>query len=73
MTVKKLATIGNSFGVIIDRPMLRLAGIDPGANVAISVEDGAVIVRLAPTGRPRTRRGDRLAPDPITLDKSVRT
>ncbi len=73
MTVKKLATIGNSFGVIIDRPMLRQAGIDPGANVAISVEEGAVIVRLAPNGTTRTRRGDRTPSQTVTLDKSSRT
>ncbi len=69
MTVKKLATIGNSFGVIIDRPMLRKAGIDPGANVAISVENGAVIVRLAANGTSRTRRGERLEAAVNSLEK----
>lgn len=59
MTVKKLATIGNSYGVIIDRPMLKQAGIQPGAHVAISVEEGAVVIRVAPRGSTRTRRGER--------------
>ena len=73
MTVKKLATIGNSFGVIIDRPMLRRAGIDPGANVAISVEDGAVIVRPAAIGQSRTRRGGRPALLDGSLQKSAKS
>ncbi len=55
MTVKKLASIGNSFGVIIDRPMLVKAGITPGTHIALSVEDGAVVVRAAPAGAQRTR------------------
>lgn len=43
--IKKLATIGNSYGVIIDRPLLREAGIGPQAKIELTVENGAVVVR----------------------------
>ncbi len=47
--VKKLATIGNSYGVIIDRPLLREAGIVPHTKVELTVENGAVVVRPVQT------------------------
>lgn len=43
--IKKLAAIGNSYGVIIDRPLLREAGIGPQEKVEVTVENGAVMVR----------------------------
>ncbi len=57
--IKKLAAIGNSYGVIIDRPLLREAGIAPDAAVELMVEDGAVIIRLAPPEAKRARRAPR--------------
>ncbi len=46
--IKKLATIGNSYGVIIDRVLLREAGILPKSKIELTVLDGAVVVRPAP-------------------------
>ncbi|MEY3011716.1 MAG: hypothetical protein RIT45_451 [Pseudomonadota bacterium] len=60
--IKKLAAIGNSYGVIIDRPLLREAGIEPDAAVELMVEDGAVIIRLAPPEAKRARRTPRRRP-----------
>lgn len=57
--IKKLAAIGNSYGVIIDRPLLREAGISPDAEIELLVEAGAVIVRPAPPDAARPRRTPR--------------
>jgi len=54
--IKKLATIGNSFGVIIDRPLLREAGIEPESRIELIVEGGSVIIRAAPPGARKPRR-----------------
>ena len=54
--IKKLATIGNSFGVIIDRPLLREAGIEPESRIELIVEGGSVIIRAAPPGSRKPRR-----------------
>jgi antitoxin component of MazEF toxin-antitoxin module len=56
--IKKLATIGNSYGVIIDRPLLREAGIGPHEKVELTVENGAVVVRSVarPGAVPSQRR-----------------
>ena len=60
--IKKLATIGNSYGVIIDRALLREAGIAPKSKIELVVADGAVVVRPAPKAAVETRRSRRKAP-----------
>ena len=55
--IKKLANIGNSYGVIIDRPMLKEAGIGPHVKVEVTVEDGAVVVR--PVSQPGSEQKSR--------------
>ena len=57
--IKKLATIGNSYGVIIDRALLREAGIAPKSKIELVVADGAVVVRSAPKAAVETRRSRR--------------
>lgn len=57
--IKKLATIGNSYGVIIDRVLLREAGISPSSKIELVVADGAVVVRQAPKTAVETRRSRR--------------
>jgi len=59
MMIKKLATIGNSYGVIIDRVLLREAGIAPKSKIELTVADGAVVVRAAPRAAVETRRSRR--------------
>ncbi len=54
--IKKLATIGNSYGVIIDRPLLREAGIEPDSRIELMVVDGSVVIRPAPPGSRRPKR-----------------
>ncbi len=59
LMIKKLATIGNSYGVIIDRVLLREAGIAPESKIELTVMDGAVVVRPAPRASVETRRSRR--------------
>jgi antitoxin component of MazEF toxin-antitoxin module len=43
--VKKLIRVGDSTGVVLDREILRQAGVDPNAAVEISIEDNAIVIR----------------------------
>ena len=43
--VKKLTKMGNSTGVILDRPILQQVDIEPGAEVEVSVENNAIVIR----------------------------
>lgn len=44
---KKLTRHGNSFALIIDKPLLRLLDISEKTNLDLSVEDGALVIRPA--------------------------
>lgn len=44
---KKLTRHGNSFALIIDKPLLRLLDISEKTNLDLFVEDGALIIRPA--------------------------
>jgi antitoxin component of MazEF toxin-antitoxin module len=43
--VKQLSKVGNSTALIIDRPLLDQLNLTPGADVEISVEHNALIIR----------------------------
>ena len=43
--VKKLIRVGDSTGVVLDREILRQAGVEPDAAVEVSVEDNAIVIR----------------------------
>lgn len=45
--VKMLSKIGNSYGLIIDRPILNLLGIDPETPLEVTTERGGLFVRPA--------------------------
>lgn len=42
---KKLTRHGNSFALIIDKPLLRLLNITEKTNLELMIEDGALIIR----------------------------
>lgn len=72
MMTKRLAKIGTSYGVVIDKPILALLGIDVEGEVDISTEDGKLII--APhrkMGRDRARAAGRavMQAHRATLDK----
>jgi antitoxin component of MazEF toxin-antitoxin module len=43
--VKQLSRLGNSAALIIDRPFLDQLNLGPGAEVEVSVEKNALVVR----------------------------
>lgn len=44
MMTKRLAKIGTSYGVVIDKPILALLGIDPESEVDISTDGQKLII-----------------------------
>lgn len=56
--LKKLTHIGNSIGLILDRPVLEMVGMDGNTVVELTTQRGAIIVRPASPGavRASTRR-----------------
>ena len=61
---KKLTAIGNSYGLVIDRPILELLKITPETEVELSTDGTRLIVE--PVGVGESRRRPRLpaTPDP---------
>jgi antitoxin component of MazEF toxin-antitoxin module len=56
--IKKLTPIGNSEGLILDKTLLGLLGLERGASVEIQVEGDTMTVRRA-SEKALERRGDR--------------
>ena len=46
---KRLSVIGDSLGVIIDKPILELLNIDRDTVLEVKTDDEALIIRPAPT------------------------
>lgn len=44
--IKKLARLGNSSAVILDKPVLQLLELEPDSDVSITVEGDAICIRL---------------------------
>ncbi len=45
MMVKRLRPMGNSYGIIIDRPIMDLLGIEPNTELELTVQDGGLLLR----------------------------
>jgi antitoxin component of MazEF toxin-antitoxin module len=43
--VKQLSKVGNSTALIIDRPILKQLNLESGAEVEVSVERNAIVIR----------------------------
>ena len=43
--VKTLRPMGNSYGIIIDRPIMDLLGIEPDSQLEVTVQDGGLLLR----------------------------
>jgi antitoxin MazE len=37
--------MGNSYGIIIDRPIMDLLGIEPDSQLDVTVQDGGLLLR----------------------------
>ncbi len=42
--VKKLSRVGNSFAILLDKPMLRQLDLEAGSEVEISVHDNSIVI-----------------------------
>ncbi len=51
--VKRLTVIGNSLGLIIDRPILELLHVDQDTPLELSTDGKALIIRPAAKGHKR--------------------
>ena len=43
--VKMLRPMGNSYGIIIDRPIMDLLGIAPDTQLEVTTQDGGLFIR----------------------------
>jgi antitoxin component of MazEF toxin-antitoxin module len=43
--VKMLRPMGNSYGLIIDRPIMALLGMEPNTPLDLTTHDGALVLR----------------------------
>jgi antitoxin MazE len=43
--IKTLRSMGNSYGIIIDRPIMDLLGIEPNTQLQVTTQDGALVLR----------------------------
>jgi antitoxin MazE len=43
--IKTLRPMGNSYGIIIDRPIMDLMGIEPDSQLELTVQDGGLLLR----------------------------
>jgi len=53
--IKKLTAIGNSLGLIIERPILELLHISKETPLEVSTDGEALIIRPAPSKKERLR------------------
>ncbi len=51
---KTLRPMGNSFGIIIDRPTMELVGFEPGEELELTPQDGGLLLR--PVAKDRKSR-----------------
>ena len=57
--VKRLQAIGNSFGVIIDKPILELLRLTPETSLDVSTDGERLIITPVRTAAERKRRLER--------------
>jgi antitoxin component of MazEF toxin-antitoxin module len=43
--IKTLRRVGNSYGIVIDRPIMDLVGIKPDGEVEITPHEGGLLIR----------------------------
>jgi antitoxin MazE len=54
--LKTLTPIGNSYGMIIDRPIMELLGIGPETRLKVTVHDGGLLLQpITETNEHRAR------------------
>ena len=61
MLIKQLTKIGDSTGIIIDRPILNLLGLERGDEVQLRIEGTKLIIERAPADDTQAKRRAKLA------------
>ena len=61
MLTKRLTKIGDSTGIIIDRPILSLLGLERGDEVQLRIEGSKLIIERATEVDGQTKRRAKLA------------
>ena len=53
---KKLTRHGNSYALIIDKPLLQILNISEKTDLALSIEDGALVIRPVKSGPKKSKQ-----------------
>ncbi len=53
---KKLTRHGNSYALIIDKPLLQILNISEKTDLTLSIEDGALVIRPANSGSKKSKQ-----------------
>jgi antitoxin component of MazEF toxin-antitoxin module len=56
MLTKRLTKIGDSTGIVIDRPILDMLGLDKGDEVSLRIEKDKLIIERADESASRSKR-----------------
>jgi antitoxin component of MazEF toxin-antitoxin module len=54
--IKTLRRVGNSYGIVIDRPIMDLVGIKPDGEVEITPHEGGLLIRPVERARDHKSR-----------------
>jgi antitoxin component of MazEF toxin-antitoxin module len=60
MLTKRLTKIGDSTGIVIDRPILDMLGLDKGDEVSLRIEKDRLIIERADESAVRSKRQAKL-------------
>ncbi len=52
---KKLIKHGNSLALVIEKPILKMLGIDEGTSIELSIKENSLIIRAAHPKKAKTR------------------
>lgn len=69
--IKKLSAVGNSLGLIIERPILELLGITKDTSLEVKTDGEALIIRPLKLGR-KERLRESTARTMATHDETLR-
>jgi len=69
--IKTLRRVGNSYGIVIDRPIMDLVGIKPDGEVEITPHDGGLLIRAVPQTTDHKSRVRRAASRMAAIHREV--
>jgi antitoxin component of MazEF toxin-antitoxin module len=69
--IKTLRPMGNSYGIIIDKPILALLGIDQNTPLEITTQDGALVLRPIKEAEDHKTRVRRVSKEMVKIHRKV--